>query len=137
MCTESCINFAWLEIPNHVFSSKTVASRADFLTSQVSHYLQARVNNRINPIRKVSRWAFQPLLEVEPRWSIQGDCVSVELIRHNNKIPIRSELISNKLRVDEGMANDIRKKENTVGRISMLWIREIRLNCNALSMMNR
>jgi hypothetical protein len=45
---------------------------------------------------------------------IELDRVAVEQIRHRYHIPIRRKLISNELRVDEPVANDVREDENSM-----------------------
>lgn len=93
---------------------KAIPNRPNLLAAELcTHILNHRVDNGIHPLSRVS---FQPGHQIKRGRGrpIELDRVAVEQIRHRYHIPIRRKLISNELRVDEPVANDVREDENSM-----------------------
>jgi hypothetical protein len=66
--------------------------------------------------------SFQPTHQVKSPRLIELDRVAVKQIGHGYEVPVCRKLVSNELRVDESVTDDIREDENSMLRRSVLRI---------------
>jgi hypothetical protein len=128
MCHISSIDGTLLQETHNVFSSKAVSNSTNLLGSVFA--LQLFKGFRNDGVHGVSLMRLHPLHDVEVCWAIEGNWVPVEKIWHQNKIPIGSELVSNKLRVVEAVADDIRNEQDCFLSRLILGVGDVGLNCD-------
>lgn len=90
--------------------SETIAHSSNFFTSQRGpHLIQNRIYYWINHRRKMTS---EPGFKVKPSRPVQRDWIAMKQIGHDHEIPVCSKLVSNQLRIDEAMSNDICENQN-------------------------
>lgn len=103
MCAVADVDFLFCreKVSDYVFRAEAVAYPTDFLAVVFcAHGDEAGIDDRIDDWRGVGNFlvrflvvTFEPGLDVEVAWSIEGNGVTVEQIWHHHEISIGSELV--------------------------------------------
>jgi hypothetical protein len=105
VCNISRLSNTLLQKPHHALGPKTVTHRPNHLTPiRLAHLLQRRLHYLINALRGM---LCAPSLHVKALGTVQLDGVAMELVGHEDKVPICCELVGGELGVDQADANYI------------------------------
>ena len=102
------------QLPNHILGSETISHGSDPLDALSLDILDDFFDDRRDSLDGMS---LEPFLNIKGARSVQLENVAVEEVGHVSLVAVGSELVSDELGIEEGVADDVGQEKDGGGRV--------------------